>query len=187
MRFLLCALVLFLLILQSCSSDYVSPIYVNSGKNYPKLANRIINQNAEQYKKKRGWDLISLGGSYTTDVKTLKIQYWIYEEVDISQARALYVECVDSLLVLVNSDLEIRPYLHDFPFTWKNISIILAFYKRDGTERVSKNHVAYVGKAGDHLIYCNFNECTGCLDDMYEEPYEQAEQIVHQTSTLPSN
>ena len=114
-----------------------------SAKSYSQYAQHAINVHADQMHQTMNWDLWGIGGAWTTDVRTLSLKYYVYDQVDIAGARRLYVLGVESLIKLVNADLEIRPYLRNFPFTYRNTDILLAISRPDLTN-YGKGYVSLV-------------------------------------------
>lgn len=47
--------------------------------------------------------------------------------MNLEEARRLYVEVVEDFLNRINNNKEIRSYLHDYPFTIKNLDLMIHF------------------------------------------------------------
>ena len=60
---------------------------------------------------------------YTDGSKKIIIKYLANQELNVAQTRALFVSIMDGLLSTINASTEIRLYLLDYPFTWKNIDL----------------------------------------------------------------
>jgi len=90
---------------------------------YEKIANRITHQVAAKLKKEKDLQPVGTGGGMMHDIYMMALSFDYEKEVDLSKARELLVYVVDNYLSAINSNEEVRPYLHDYPFTAKNIQI----------------------------------------------------------------
>src|ERR1700722_7635045 len=127
------------------------------GKSYSYLADPIFTAYGKEMKKTRSYWVISTGGSMPNDdVRVLVMSLVGIREVDVPEARRLYIEVVEGLIKKVNCDETIRPYLHDFPVTHKNIEIHLGFVDCHQNP-VVKNHIALVCYANGIIYYATFN------------------------------
>jgi len=70
----------------------------------------------------------------------------------------------------------IRPYLHDYPFTWRNIELKISFYDQNGRSIPGK--LAYITTVNGIVYYLSYDKITEGLVDMHEEPYEEALRLV---------
>src|SRR3989344_4332350 len=104
-----------------CSSFYQSPRYI-------KLAHKITEKTAKKLKEQKNLYLIGTGGQMMHDIQMMMMGFNFYKVVDIETARQLLVESVEEYLSVINSNKEVRPYLHNYPFTAKNIEIVIYFY-----------------------------------------------------------
>lgn len=159
-------LAIVLIVLNSCKSD----------TDYGKMAQSLIRAHAKEYKKSHGWILDGLGAGGPADLETLFLSYETDQQVDISEARKLYVDCMESVLARLNSDIEIRPLLRDFPATWKNIELDLSFNDLNAVGKISRLAVI-----NGNLCYWTFEEDHFSQHKVtFEEPYEEAVRIVHE-------
>lgn len=148
------------------------------GRSYSYLADPIFSAYGKEMKKKRGYWVQGTGGSMPNrDVRTLFMSFIGVREVDIPEARRLYIEVVDGLLKRVNSDKIIRPYLHDYPASWRNTQIHLSFVDKSNNP-VTESHIAFVTCVNDIIYYTKYNQKIRDFEDFYEEHYEEALKIV---------
>src|ERR1700722_6503805 len=148
------------------------------GKSYTYLADHIFTAYGKEMKKKRGYWLEGTGGSMPNDdVRSFFMSFEGMREVDIPEARRLYVEVVEGLLKRVNCDETIRPYLHDYPSISKNTRIHLGFIDRNKNP-VAENHIAFVFLVDGIICYSIYNPRIPDFEIVYEEPYEEALKIV---------
>jgi len=156
-------------------------------KKYEARMNKTINSSIKQLKTRYG--LISIGsGGRNIDNKSQmeSISFHLYHKITKEDARILLVEVVELILHNINNNKEITPYLHDNPFTFKNLEIALFIFD----ESRSDIHHPNLGLISlnpwgtiSFVTYANEGLCKRASD--VEEPYEQAYKIVTQKDTLP--
>ncbi len=117
------------------------------------------------------------------DVKTFDLHFIAYKELDVNQTRRLFVRCVEDLLERVNSDVNIRPYLHTYPFTEEGTEIMISFFQPNG-ERVQKNYVALVHTLNGKIFYSYYNHKSEQLLNLHEESYQEALRICQEEGAL---
>ncbi len=103
---------------------YHSPRYV-------KLADRITEQTARKLQKQKNLCLVGTGGQMMDDIQVMDMSFFYYQEVDLKTGRELIVNAINEYLLAINSNKEVRPYLHEYPFTAKNVEIRIFLYKPD--------------------------------------------------------
>jgi hypothetical protein len=174
MRFLICTMFMAVISIFSCCSLLVDSSFE---QNYEKIADAITNKTAEKFKREKALYLIGIGGGMMDDIKMMSMDFNYYREVDFDAARALLVYCVEEYLAAINGSEEVRPYLHNYPFTAKNIEIRLYFYKPNGRDLpLGKLSIASAIKGTVKYKVDNPNGYT--LDTVRTETYEEALQIV---------
>ena len=130
--------------------------------------------------KKEGFRSVGSGGAMMDDVQQISLDYEIYQKLDVCQARMLFLKEAEALLHDINCNLKIRPYLHDYPSTCKNIFLTISFVAPNQMF-VEPPYIAYVGLHKDKVVYSTFDKDAGKLVNIYEEPYEQALKIYKDT------
>lgn len=138
-----------------------------------KLVNAISAQTAKKLHDEKGLILVGTGGEMMYEIKMLMMSFDYRKVVDVIMARKLLVDCVEEYLLEINSNEKIRPYLHNYPFTPKNIEIEIGFYNPDGSEVASGQINLASAREGKMFYYVDYPEkCT--LKAIYEETYEDA-------------
>ena len=112
------------------------------------------------------------------DIQKVNSHYESFECLTVDEARRLYVDVVEGYLERYNQNEEIRPYLHNYPFTVDNVEVMIGF-KPVQQQKMDQLFVAlmYVGK-NQRLLYRAYNHETEKFTYLYEEPYETAREIV---------
>lgn len=156
------------------------PSYGFSGCRHIKEADRVVSAFLKELqKRKKNISVFGSGGSMMYDVEEISLSFSTQGCVDIKEARKLLIYIVESLLKKVNSDLGIRRYLHNYPFTNKNLSIALCFYDKNG-KHIMPPYITCVGIMFGEIDYSLQNlEDPVLLDEVHRETYEEALKIVY--------
>lgn len=161
-------LVFFNLIFASCSA-----------RSYTDYAYEMIDSYSKELKTQQGFALSGKGGSLTKDINILFLHFDSSKELNIDQSRQLYVRSVEGLVNKVNTDANIRPYLHNYPFTWRNVDLKISFYKNG--QMISDGNIAYISTVNEIVRYVVYDAVKDELITKYKEPYEEAVRIVNAT------
>jgi hypothetical protein len=86
-------------------------------KDYEKIADAITEKTAKKLKEQKNLCLVGTGGGMMHDIYGMDMSFDYYQEVDLKTARELIVYAVSEYLLAINSNEEVRPYLHNYPFT----------------------------------------------------------------------
>lgn len=189
-------LFIFLVFLAGCGGYKVeSPVY-------EKYVNEIINAVAKDMNKKHGLICVGSGGSMPNKVYAISLRFHSYRHATIEEARELFVASVQALIDKVNVHEKIRPYLNEYPFTWRGADIVIAFRNKQGNStRYLDGSVALLGFSKNGNIFYERAELQkrkspnyidtvkGTIKigkvtedevfiDLMEEPYEEAVKIV---------
>jgi hypothetical protein len=111
-----------------CSSfGYQSPRYV-------KLAHEITEKTAKELKAQKNLYLAGTGAQMMDDIQMMAMSFDYYQEVDLKTGRELIVHVINEYLLAINSNKEIRSYLHEYPFNAKKVEIRIFIYNPDRSE-----------------------------------------------------
>ena len=112
----------------------------------------------------------------------MSITFNFYQESSIEEARELLVYATESYLSDINNDEEVRPYLHNYPFTYKNIRIAIHFYKKDGNDVSSEVLSIAVANKGrvDYYMDDPKDPKRYALKEMLEETFEDSQRLCKQ-------
>ena len=163
--------VVFLYIFGNSSQDVKS-------QDYEQIADKITERTARKLKKEKGLILIGTGGQMMNDIQMMMMGFHFYKEVDIDTARVLLVESVQEYLTAINSDEEIRPYLHDYPFTAQNVEIEIYFYEPDHSD-IPEGKITIASTSDDKIVYYIHSPETHRLTRFYEETFQDALKAIH--------
>jgi len=102
------------------------------------------------------------------------------KDVDLSKARELLVYIIENYLSAINSNIEVRPYLHNYPFTAKNIEIRI--WIRPGKKKPPFGEIYCFAALEGELIYDTKTATSINYQTLHEETYEEALKIVEGSS-----
>ncbi len=159
-------LVIFSLLFGCSFFDHQSPRYV-------KLAANITEKTAGKLKEQKNLYLIGTGGGMMHDIQMMAMSFNFYQEVDLKKARELVVYAINEYLVDINNNEEIRPYLHEYPFTAKNVEIRIFIYKPNGTNP-PLDKICYISAIDGILTYYLDLPETYSRKAICKETYEKA-------------
>ena len=110
------------------------------------------------------------------DVSKVSLEFRTIKTCDIATSRKIIVDCIETWNDMINSDEEIRPYLHQYPFPADKVEIGISFYEKNGN-RPSES-VAYAFTLKGKIYYCRHNPEIPDLEDIWEEDYAEALKLV---------
>ncbi len=114
------------LILSCCEiPNHTSPRYV-------KLSDEVLYQTAQQLEKEKDLLAIGTGGQMMGDIQLARISFQYFHLVNLEESRELLTYAIQTFLKNINENKKIRPYLHTYPFTTKNIEVTIWIYQADG-------------------------------------------------------
>ena len=153
-----------------------SPLLHQSPR-YVKLAHQITAKMAKKFYAEKKLKTIGTGGGMMRDIQMMAMSFGFYQEVNLAQARELATYAVKEYLAAINADPEIKPYLHDDPFTPKNIAIRIWFFQPDG-RKLPSGKIDYVCVLEGELRYYSDLTDPSLVRTIHREKYEQALQKV---------
>jgi hypothetical protein len=145
---------------------------------YEKIADKITEKTAKELKAQKNLYLVGTGGQMMDDIQMMMMGFNFYRVVDIETARQLLVDSVQEYLSAINSNEEIRPHLHNYPFTAKNVEIVIYFYNSDGSE-ISSGKINIAAANQGKVIYYIDDPEKNNIKPIHEETYEEALMLVN--------
>jgi len=151
-------------------------ISCGSGKSYTFMADHIFKEFTKEMKQKNGFQICSSGGSMPGRVvKSVNMVFSSNYQLDICEARKLYVETLWRLLDKINNDKIIRPYLNQYPAKWENVHLGIVF---DYNKKLIEKKVALMTNVNNVLYFFIYDPKTNSLKDLHEESIDDALGIV---------
>ncbi len=163
-RFFNLSLVLFVFIsVFGCSS------FRDQIPDYEKIADKITNRTAEKLKKEKKLILIGIGGRMMDDIQMMAMSFNYYQEVNLEQARELLICAINEYLSDINNNQYIRPYLHEYPFTSKNVEIMIFVYGPDRLELPAQKIYCITSRNGVIRYYTRSDRDHPVCQETYAE------------------
>jgi hypothetical protein len=141
----------------------------NSSPDYEKIADKITEKTAKKLKEQKNLCLVGTGGQMMDDIQMMAMSFNYYQEVDLQTARKLIVSALEEYLAAINNSQEIKPYLHQNPFTDKNIEIRIWIYNPDRSELPLEKIYCITSINGVLKYYIRANPYQAIREESYEE------------------
>lgn len=148
---------------------------------YCQIAGRLTGIYEKEFARPRGLRLYGYGGAMMDDIKKIELRFSSFNKLSIEAARKLYIEMMEEILIRINQDAKIRPYLHDFPVGINNIKLAIGFNDKD-RHILGDGHVAhmFIGK-NDTLYYAAYNADVKEFYILHKENYTEALNTMQNT------
>jgi hypothetical protein len=145
---------------------------------YEAIADRLTIATAKRIEQEKNLIFFGIGGSMMGDIKEMMIAFQYRQEVDFDTGRRLLVYAAEEYLKAINSSEEVRPYLHEYPFS--NVEVEIYFVKPNGSY-VSPSFLRMITLYEGVVIFYLNDEKTDRFVRAREEPYAEALRIVNST------
>jgi hypothetical protein len=148
---------------------------------YCNLSDKIFIPYNTELCKKRNLFLVGSGGAMMDDIQKVNASYFSFEKMTVEDARKLYVDIAEGYISRYNKNEQIRPYLHNYPFTIDNFHILIGFLDPSRTQSRHRGDgfvAMVVNSKKNRIFYCAYDHEKKKFVDLYEEPYETARAIV---------
>ena len=147
---------------------------------YEFLANRVIKRTVEQLRAEKDLRASGTVGQMMGDIQLMGVDFHYYHLVNLQEARKLITYATQTFLKNVNDNKEIRPYLHNYPFTAKNIEITI-FVSEPNGQHPAQGDIEVISLRNGTIVY----ELTAPSKFepwpvLHEETYEEALKIVEE-------
>lgn len=145
---------------------------------YVLIAQKTRADSAEKLANRHRMVVIGMTGGLADCVNTLGASFEIQGPLTIEKIRELLIDCVQEFLVNINSNDNLRPFLKNFPFTEKEISIEIFILDKHG-ERVFEPFIrTAVAKHGQLRYYACKKEEEYSFKIILNEEYSSALKMI---------
>lgn len=144
---------------------------------YVKLTHQINSKVVKEIKKNKGYVRTGGGGSLYKNVKAITLTFQANECLTIEEARKCYVELVEQFVAEYNKNVQIRPFLDNYPFLPKNVELHIFFNKID--PHVPPPHVSLIMMLSEGKLDYSLTSSTGEPAGIHQEPYDTAYKLVY--------
>lgn len=153
-------------------------------KDYIAMSNRITNKTAKALATKYNMDWLGGGGGFMYNINKISTSFSIAHPIDRNEARKLIVEAVETYLKAINEDLDIRPFLINYPFTINNLKVVIFSTTAEG-DNVYDPYISITRTWDNEIRYITDDpKDKWHYKTEYVEPYEMALQIVKEQGLL---
>ena len=144
---------------------------------YEKIADAITAKTAKKLEKEKGLLLIGTGGQMMNDIQMMMMGFNFYQEIDLKTARKLIVYVISEYLSQINNNKDVRPYLHEYPFTAKNVEIEIFIYHPNGS-RLPQEKIYCISAINGSIYYYRRGQKQYTEETLCEETYEEALKLA---------
>lgn len=140
---------------------------------YEEIADKITANTAWKLEKEKNLLLIGTGGGMMHDIQAMHMSFQLFHEVSLEEARELVVYAMREYLSNINNSEEVRPYLHNYPFTEKNIEIMILIYGPDKRELPPEKIYCITSHNGILKYYNRLDRDHPICKETYEEAVQK--------------
>ncbi len=151
--------------------------FYSSEVHYAKFAHKITIKTAQKLRDEKGLYLIGTGGQMMGDIQMMYMGFQYFQPLDVEIGRDLLVCSIQSYLNEINNNEKVRPYLHEYPFTAKNIEIDIWIRNSDGS-KVASDKIRHLHAADRILSYHMDGTEEYSRETVHEETYDEALQAA---------
>lgn len=142
-------------------------------EDYKKILSQITKQYSQEISQSYHADLTGFSGQLHTDVKVISLCLNMKASHDLPEARTIYLDLVQKFVQMVNDCRQIRPFLSEYPLTYKNVSIVLEFTDADGNLISEDGKICLIGYGNDTIYYSSPSKAN-TLRNLHKESYPDA-------------
>jgi hypothetical protein len=130
---------------------------------------------------KQGIYLDSTVERQSSDIRYIRRNYAtkVHRLTNVDEARMFYCKFFHDFATTLNSTRGLRPYLHNYPITVKELQLSIAFADDNG-ELLQYPFIAIIKIEGDTLLYGSYDPLKKCFRLMHEETFSRAYNIYLQ-------
>ena len=111
------------------------------------------------------------------DVNLVYLDFHMKKQLNLDEARELFVENVSDLISRINNAPKLRPYLSHYPYTAEGIGLQFMFFSRPNV-RVAPPYIAGVTMKRGLVVYDQYDHHLRKFVEVRRESYEEAVEIV---------
>lgn len=159
---------------------FIGSLFLPAPPKYELLSNKIVANTSKKISQTQKLTPIGSGGSMMDDIKMLSISFTTKELLTEEKGRELILFCANELIGDINKNKEIRPYLHNYPFDDKNISIRIFCHDQRG-DTAPPPHIGCLTLVRGEISYKYYKNDKRVK--LTTETFAEAEQILKKEQT----
>lgn len=166
---------IFLFILISAPLIMSFSFFKSKPRTHVIMAEEIQRKVIKTLEKRHQMNCIGEGGGMMGSVNVLALAFQIHHPMDCNEARERIVDCIQELLKAVNENVEIRPFLKNYPFMPKNVDIAIYTTYPNGAEVFDPFiRVASIYESDQIYFYTKAPDQSYGYKNSYLESYQEA-------------
>jgi len=138
--------------------------------------NKATREIAKVLSKKYDLEVVGFGGSIHDTIEDMSLSFSCKRTLTLDEYRKLVVHCAEDYLEMINADLELKPYLHHYPFTSHDIFLMIFTYNEEG-KRLAVGEMSCVSVMKGKVCF-SIRKTKTSIEDRKEENFEEAKQLV---------
>ena len=158
---------------------FSSSLYAGKERLYITYVSSLQNKYAKELQNS-GLQVYCKWGALMNDVEQIGLSSHLKKNADIKTARRLFVKYAQPFLEMINADRNLRPYLHNYPATIKELDFSISF-EIDRSKNLS-SQVSSVFSGYGEICYYAPN-----IKKIHSETYEEALKIIEEEQQAQSN
>lgn len=151
---------------------------------YLKAADELIRSFADEAEKEFQILCVGTGGGMPYDIEEISLKFLAHKHATIEIARKLHVALTERLLKKINTDLKVRPFLREHPFSVGRAEVSISFRQKNNLP-YTDGSVSLVYQVRSRIYYRAEGDDPHLLRPLFEEPYDQAMKLVKEGNAEP--
>ena len=148
-------------------------------RDYPEIAHAITLKTAKELYDEKGMSLQGTGGGMIGNVNHFDLMLTYSPPLSRDKGRKLFIEVLDKYLSNINNNMNIRPFLNNYPYQAKDITLYISFYSPNGA-RVPPGELDYIVISNGIMRFKTKDKEGRCILTLFEETLEEARQKVQE-------
>ncbi len=150
---------------------------ISDSPSYLGYVKEITSSFAKETEKQFDLLCIGSGGGMPHNVEDISIAFIAYRKGTIKEAREIEVKATEKLLVEINANKKIQPFLIEYPFKANRAEVSVSFRQKDDS-CYKDGSVVHVFQTKNKVFYYAEDPLSGKRVLLLEEPYEEARKLV---------
>jgi hypothetical protein len=173
-----------IILLVSCIAVFLGAYWAyprHTPVDYVAMADAITADVAEKLTERYPMQVIGVSGGMMNTVNTIGLHFQIRGPITKERLREMLVDSVEEFLTSINANEEIRPFLKNYPFTEKEIDIVIFIVDGLGIHVYDPDPAVAAAAHGKICYYTEDKNNEFGYKQKIKEDYQTALQIVRES------